>query len=330
MPGDKPRVLQVGSDDGWQEWTEVTHFADSKPDSQHFMLDAISGEVVFGPAVRQADGTMRQYGAVPSKGAVLRMQSYRTGGGRRGNVARNSLRILRSSIPFIARVENRHPARGGVDAEDIEDAKERGPILLRTGNRAVTIEDYEILAREAAPEVARVRAVAAGDGADAGSVRVLIVPSAAPDGGRLRFEQLIPSDDAVERIASYLDERRMIGARVVVEPPSYQGVTITARLRARPRTDPTRLQAAALEALYSYFNPVNGGPDGRGWDVRAPGPRGRGLLRPPGSPRHRARRGGEAVRGRPDERPARQGSRADRARQARARVLYEHRVRVEV
>jgi hypothetical protein len=26
----------------------------------------------------------------------------------------------------------------------------------------------------------------------------------------------------------------------------------------------------ALEALYSYFNPVTGGPDGRGWDFGRP------------------------------------------------------------
>jgi predicted phage baseplate assembly protein len=270
VPGDAPRVLQVAGEEGWQDWSEVTHFADSDPDSRHFLLDAINGEVALGPAVREPDGSLRQYGAVPPKGAVLRMATYRTGGGRHGNVSRGSLRILRTSIPFIDRVENRHPARGGVDAESIEDAKDRGPVLLRTGNRAVTTEDYEVLAREAAPEIARVRAVAAGDGADAGSVRVLIVPAAAADGARLRFEQLVPTDESVQSIASYLDERRMIGARVAVEPPSYQGVTIVARIRARPRTEPTRLQQAALEALYAYFNPITGGSDGKGWDFGRP------------------------------------------------------------
>ena len=62
----------------------------------------------------------------------------------------------------------------------------------------------------------------------------------------------------------------MIGARVVVEPPVYQGITIVARLRARHRTDPQRLQAAALEALYRYFHPVSGGPDGSGWPFGRP------------------------------------------------------------
>ena len=40
-----------------------------------------------GPAVRLADGALRRYGAVPAKGAHLRLREYRTGGGRKGNVA---------------------------------------------------------------------------------------------------------------------------------------------------------------------------------------------------------------------------------------------------
>jgi predicted phage baseplate assembly protein len=201
---------------------------------------------------------------------VLRLEAYRSGGGRRGNVARRKLTVLRSSIAFVASVENRHPARGGVDAEEIENAKVRGPLALRTGNRAVTVEDYEQLAREAAPEVARVRCVAAGDGSDAGGVRVLVVPAVDGSGGRVRFEQLIPSEDAVQKIARHLDERRVLGTRISIEPPVYQGVTVVAKLRSRRQADSARLQSEALEALYRYFGPISGGPDGTGWPFGRP------------------------------------------------------------
>ena len=224
----------------------------------------------MGLAVRLADGSLRRYGAVPPKGARLRLREYRTGGGRRGNVAPEALSVLKSSIPFVARVENRRPARGGVDGEDVENAKIRGPIRLRARGRAVTTEDYEQIAREAAPEVARVRAVAAGEGADAGSVRVLIVPAAASEGGRLRFEQLVPGEETLQKVTDRLDESRVIGTRVVVEPPVYRGVTVVARLKARPRVNPTRLQAEALEALYDYFHPITGGPEGTGWPFGRP------------------------------------------------------------
>jgi predicted phage baseplate assembly protein len=270
VPGDGAPVLEVAGDEGWDEWTHVSDFAASGPDDRHFTLDLVSGEVRFGPAVRLADGTFRRYGATPAKGAHLRLREYRIGGGKRGNVAPRAIAVMKASIPFVSRVENRRPARGGVDGEEIENAKIRGPIRLRARSRAVTTEDYEHLSREAAPEIARVRAVAAGDGADAGSVRVLIVPAAVPEQGRLRFDQLVPSPDTLQKVTDRLEEARVIGTRAIVEPPVYRGITVVAKIRARPRVNPSRLQEEALLALYEYFQPITGGPDGTGWPFGRP------------------------------------------------------------
>ncbi len=270
VPGGSAAILEVSSVDGWEEWKQVQDFVDSKPDDQVFMLDSVAGEVLLGPGVREPDGAMRYYGAVPHKAARLRVRSYLIGGGRRGNVARNSITVLKSSIPYVSKVQNRRAAEGGVDGEDIENAKVRGPIVLRTRDRAVTMEDYEHLAQEAAPEVARVRCVTAGDGADAGGVRILVVPAAGGSAGRLRFEQLVPAEDTLARISRRLDESRVIGTRVLVEPPVYRGVTVVAKLKPRASANPTRLQADALDALYQYFHPVSGGPDRNGWPFGRP------------------------------------------------------------
>jgi predicted phage baseplate assembly protein len=264
VPGD-PLVLEVSEGAGWQEWTRVAHFGDSGPDDPHFAFDPVVGELQLGPAVRQPDGGLQSYGRTPAKGAQLRLRAYLTGGGHRGNVARGALSVLKSSIPYVARVENRRPATGGVDGEDIENAKVRGPLALRTRGRAVTAEDYEQLAREAAPEVARVRCLAAGDGAEAGAVRVLVVPAVGSAGGRLRFEQLAPDEATLRQITARLDECRLVGARVLVQPALYRGVTVVARLRARAGATAARLQEEALDALYAYLNPVTGGPEGSGW-----------------------------------------------------------------
>ncbi|MCB0968034.1 MAG: putative baseplate assembly protein [Ilumatobacter sp.] len=267
VPGQEV-VVEVSSDDGWIDWRSVTDFADSEPDSRHFQLDAHSGEIVFGPMVRLPDGGVRQYGAVPPTGSTIRVERYRTGGGRKANVAAGAIRILRTPIPTVNRVTNRRSAAGGLDGEDLENAKVRGPITLRTRNRAVTVEDYEQLARVAAPEIMRVRAVPAGESS---GVRVLVVPAVADDAaGRLRFEQLIPDDASLERIATFLDDRRTIGARVVVEPPRYQGVTVVARVRARRRYAPEPLRDDCMRALYEYLHPTRGGPDGDGWPFGRP------------------------------------------------------------
>jgi hypothetical protein len=118
--------------------------------------------------------------------------------------------------------------------------------------------------------VARVRCVTAGDGADAGGVRILVVPAAGSSDGRLRFEQLVPAEETLQRIARRLEDSRVIGTRVLVEPPVYRGVTVVAKLRPRASANPSRLQGDALEALYQYFHPISGGPDRNGWPFGRP------------------------------------------------------------
>jgi predicted phage baseplate assembly protein len=264
-------VLETMSDDGWEEWEPVEHFAASGPDDRHFVLDAVGGSVRFGPAVREEDGSVRQYGAIPPRAMSIRLRGHAVGGGRHGNVAKGAINTLKSSIPFVGSVENLESAQGGVDGETIEQAKARGPILLRTRSRAVTAEDYEAIAVEAAPELARVKCVTAGeDEVNAGSLRVLIVPSAPQVDGHIEFGELVPSDDTLQRIAERLDQVRLIGTRVSVEPPSYRGVTVVARVVARPKADVARIKEEALSALYGYLNPISGGPDGDGWPFGRP------------------------------------------------------------
>lgn len=270
LGGEGPMRVEVSTAAGWQVWDEVTSFAGCGPDDRVFVLDAVAGEITFGPSIREADGTLRHYGAVPPKGAPIRVPSYRVGGGRAGNVAAGTVTQLLTAIPFVDRVSNRRPAAGGVDVESMDNARQRGPIELSTRDRAVTAEDYEHLAKQAAPEVARIRCVPVTSGEDAGAARLLVVPAVSTAGGQLPFEELVPSDETLARIAEHLEDRRTLGARLVVEPALYQGVTIVARLRAKPTANLQRLERAATEALHRYFHPIVGGPDGQGWPFGRP------------------------------------------------------------
>lgn len=271
LPGGDDFIVEVAAGSGWETWTEVDSFAGSAPDDRVVVLDRTSGILRFPPAVREPDGSLRSYGAVPPAGSPIRVPNYRTGGGPRGNVAALALSVLRSSIPFVNSVENRRGAHGGVAGETIDQAKERGPLALRTRDRAITAEDYEQLAKRAAPDIARVRCIPAVTPAEAGGVRILVVPAAVPDkDNRLTFGDLVPDSETLAAVAAYLDERRPVGARVLVEPPFYRGVTVVAQLTARPRVSPERLRAEALRALYSYFDPIRGGPDGEGWPFGRP------------------------------------------------------------
>ncbi|MGW1016701.1 putative baseplate assembly protein [Streptomyces niveus] len=278
-------VTGPGSGTNPERWTRVDDFAHSGPEDRHVTLDANSGRVEFGPAVRERDGGIRYYGRVPAKGATVRVRSYRTGGGLRGNVARSTLRVLRGAIPYVARVENRRPALGGVDGESVDSARVRGPMTLRTLHRAVVPHDYELLAREVAPDAARVHCIpaslddasAGADGGDdagaveAGGVRLLIVPAGRGDArGRIEFDELVPPQQTLSLISEHLNARRPIGTRLAVEPPFYQGVTVVASVQTERGAVAEKVREAALAALYGYFNPLTGGPGGQGWPFGRP------------------------------------------------------------
>ncbi|HEU5266827.1 MAG TPA: putative baseplate assembly protein, partial [Jatrophihabitans sp.] len=257
-------VTRQGDDDVVEEWTAVESFADSGPDGRHFHLDPVNGEVAFGPVVREPDGTVTQYGAVPPLGARVRIRTYRTGGGRRGNVARNQIVVLKTSVPYVSSIVNRSPALGGADAESLADAKIRGPMLLRTRGRAVTREDFCDLARDVAPEAARVYCVTDSDG----GVRLLVIPHL-PDHplNRIERRELDPPLETLARIAAHLEQRRLLGTRLVVEPPTYRQLTVVVSAHARPGFRGPAVRDDVISALNTLFHPLCGGPDGTGWPL---------------------------------------------------------------
>jgi predicted phage baseplate assembly protein len=261
----EPVVLEVATTIGWVEWTRVSTFASSTADDKHFMLDAALGEVVLGPAVRRPDGTVSQHGAIPDKGTAMRVRRYWSGGGRTGNVAAGTITQLKSSVPYVTRVQNRHAASGGVDGETVEEAKARAPLMLRSRGRAVTTEDHEWLAREVAPELARVRCIDSGP-EDPGAVRLLLVPHVTDDDrGAPALEQLVPRDETLSRVHQTIDDSRPIGSRIAIGPPEYVRVVVVVTVRAGSRTDLGKVRDASVEVLNSYLHPTRGGKDGLGW-----------------------------------------------------------------
>jgi predicted phage baseplate assembly protein len=256
-----------------QRWTEVADFGDSGPEDRHYTLDSVDGVLTLGPALLQPDGTMYRFGEVPPKGSLLRFTRYQHGGGVVGNVPRGMLTVLKSSIPYVARVVNRQPAVGGRDAQSLEDAKVRAPQTLRTRTRAVTADEFETLARHV-PGVDRARCLAPGSqpgpaGAPRpGEVIMAVLPQVDDAQGYIPPERLTLSADLKQGVEKYLDERRLIGTRLEVRSPQFIWVSIEAKIRLADRADPALVvetrKRAELE-LYRYLNPYVGGPGGTGW-----------------------------------------------------------------
>ena len=113
--------------------------------------------------------------------------------------------MLRSSLPGVDTVTNPVAASGGVDAEALEHARQRAAMEIRTRYRAVTAEDFEFLAGEASPRVAR--AVCVPPQTTGGPVQLHLVPQLFPADRQLAYNELVPDESLMQEVSEYLDER---------------------------------------------------------------------------------------------------------------------------
>ncbi|HJS96396.1 MAG TPA: putative baseplate assembly protein [Solirubrobacteraceae bacterium] len=254
-------TLEVQAADGeWEPWDEVDSFADSGPHDHHFTIDEAHGLIRLGPALHDPETGVTQRGAIPPKGAALRMSRYRHGGGRIGNVAAGTLTTLRSAIPGVASVTNSRPALGGVDAQTVQEARDRAALEIRTRHRAVTAQDYEFLATDASPRVARATSIDDGEP----GVALGILPRVDPADRRLTLKELTPNPELLDLVARHLGERKFAGCPVRLSPVRLRGVSVVVNLEASPRADPEQIERRVADSLYEYLNPLVGG-GGQGW-----------------------------------------------------------------
>ena len=267
LPRREGEHIRVVDSDGTTDWSEVSDFTQSGPNDRHFAWDSGSGTIRFGPRVRYADGTVRQHGQIPRDGAQIIATGYRHGGGARGNVGANTLTVMRTSVPYVRGVTNLTPATGGVDAETVSEAKVRGPLSLRTGQRAVTVGDYERIARESTTEVARARCLPAPRGN--GAVRILLVPQVLGSASQHKLDDFAISNELMSKVSSHLDEHRLVGTTMEVSTPYYQGISVAALVHAGQGRPLDLVKQRAIEAITRFINPLTGGTEGTGWPFDA-------------------------------------------------------------
>lgn len=267
LPRRADEVVRVVDGNRTDTWEEVEDFSASGPNDRHVVWDSGTGVIHFGPRIRYPDGSIRQHGAIPRDGAFVEVSGYRHGGGSRGNVGARTLTLLRAAVPFVNGVINLGPASGGVDAETVAEAKVRGPLSLRTGQRAVTARDFERLTMESSIEVARARCRPAGRGN--GAVQLLVVPHVRSDPATHQLDDFAISPQLMGTISEALDEHRLVGTSVEISTPYYQGVSVVALLHGAPGRPSALVRQRTMDALSRYLNPLVGGSDGTGWPFDA-------------------------------------------------------------
>jgi predicted phage baseplate assembly protein len=248
----------IGTDLGFRVWEEVDDFTASGLDDTHFTLNRTTGEVRLGngdegriPVANPSN---------PSANVIARR--YRTGGGANGNVGAGIVTNLQNFVEFVDTVTNKFAAVGGSDEETLDGAQRRAVAMLKTRDRAVTVEDFEYFATST-PGVARALAQPLVHPQFTGApipgvVSVIVVPqssAAAPT----------PSPGILQAVCQCLTQHRLLTTEVYVVPPTYRTVRVEVDVIARPQHDLAVVKRGVEDALTGYFHPLTGGDDDTGW-----------------------------------------------------------------
>ncbi len=266
QPDVDPASLRLQVEEGgvWTDWSPVDHFAASDARSRVYRLDAAAGLIQFGDGER---------GQRPHARAGIRALVYRYGGGSATNLPAKAIKELHGGGSGL-KLRHEWPTRGGVDAETVAQAELRIPAFLTHRDRAVTRDDYALLARDnPVNPVARAEAVpgflpgvslATVRRTVPGVVSVFVLPDASPALGAAPR----PSAGLLRDVYDYLAARIPLGTELYVLSPQFQPVSVALSLEA---TDPDREQqvfAAVQEALLQYlWSLPPGGSVGQGWPL---------------------------------------------------------------
>ena len=144
---DFPSMVVYGNNNPDDVWTQVTSFFTSGPEDKHYI---VSSDDDFNAIVSFGDGIK---GAAPSPSLPLSVIAFSTNGSL-GNVGIGAIASINGTSALDARgnavnlvVKNEEPTVGGSDAESIESAKRNAVGQVYTVKKAVTTEDFAILAK---------------------------------------------------------------------------------------------------------------------------------------------------------------------------------------
>lgn len=218
-------------------WQLTDSFFNSGPFDPHFTVMIDENDAM---TVRFGTG---QRGAIVPAGAQVKA-IYRVGLGRAGNVGPGALTVPVTSVAAIAAVSNPFAAEGGAERETLDEAKISGPGRVITQARAVTLQDYELLAK-AFPGVAKARARVALRGGYK-VVQVNVVPE---DAGSV--PPPMPSADLKASLRQELESRQPVNrmAGVDVRDPTYVPIDISVDAHIRADASASAVKAAVLAVL---------------------------------------------------------------------------------
>ena len=214
-------------------WLAQHDLLDSSEFDHDFVVEMEDDGRAF---LRFGDGVL---GEKPKAGAGLKA-TYRVGNGTSGNVGAEAIGHIVTANDGVTAVRNPMPAKGGTTPESSEEVRLYAPQAFRTQKRAVTTDDYATTA-EKHPEVQKAMATLRWTG----SWHTMFITV-----DRISGKEV---DDAFEvELCTFLDQFRLAGHDVEIEPPIFVPLDIIMTVCVKPEYFRDKVKQALLEAFSNF------------------------------------------------------------------------------
>ena len=217
-------------------WLPQRDLLNSSPSAAEFVAEIDTDGFAY---LRFGDDLL---GRRPDSGTQF-TATYRVGNGAAGNVGAESIAHIVSGLNAISLVRNPLPAQGGVEAETIEDVRQRAPAAFRTQERAVTEADYaEVTERDSRVQ----RAAATFRWTGSWHTVFLTVD---------RFGGLAVDEKFKASIRQSVERYRMAGYDLEVDAPQFVSLEIEMHVCAKPDYFRSDVKAALLQIFSNQILP---------------------------------------------------------------------------
>ena len=252
--------IYVQDGDVYSKWTQVQHLIDYGPSDTVYTVFLNDTNVV---TVNFGDGVS---GAIPTAYSEIRAQ-YIIGGGTVGNVTANTINNIfyvtglsesqLTALQGSITVTNPGTGIGGSDPESNEQIRIAAPASIRSGNRAISLNDFADIALSVSG-VGKAKANAT----IWTSVTVYIAPSRTAldtdpqpgldDNGDPSAEYLRLKTD----VEAALSDKILIGTTVTVQPPTYTDVVVNLQYAILDQYTSAEVESNIKTALLTGFGYV--------------------------------------------------------------------------
>ena len=220
-------------------YKEIPSFDLSEAKDRHYVVDRAGQEVRFG------DGRTAR---IPwnAEGAAFTMEIVSCDG-EEGNVPENAIQYAAFSLPNVERIYNPLAASGGSNLETGDSVKRRGRMLLGTGGRLVSEQDYVNAAKAFSGTVANAWCEVRG------RQIILAVLMQDYEAGPHSFRQM------KDELTAYLLQMAPVSVKkkdLLVREPVFVNVSVELWVTVEEWRRALEERSRILEGLYGLFGPV--------------------------------------------------------------------------